>query len=165
MLGKLDKEIPSSRWREVIGALTVTHMTEPPLPPGDDAYGVPPGSTPPPPGYANSDEKTWALVAHFGGAAAMLISSGTLGWVPPLIAMLTKGKESLTVRAHAVAALNHQLLWSIVGVAGWILLCAAIGALGILGALVMGVVFGIIAGLKANEGILYKYPLSVNMIK
>src|SRR5262252_1669161 len=116
-------------------------MTEPPRPPGDGSYGMPPnpsspppppasysmpGEAPapgyappptsggpqyaapppggaypppgayppvggtgpgvPPPGYATADEKNWALIAHFGGAAGVLIGGGILGWVAPLIA-------------------------------------------------------------------------------
>ena len=123
----------------------------------------PPGG--PPPGFANNDEKTWALVAHFGGAAGMFVGGGILGWVAPLIAMMSKGKESPTVRQHAINALNFQLTWSIVGLIGLLLICVAVGVLGVLAACAMGIIFGIIAGLKANEGQLYNYPASIKMVK
>ena len=139
----------------------VCRMTTPPQPPPP---GVPPAGFPPP-GYANNDEKTWALVAHVGGAAGMFIGSGILGWVAPLIALVTKGKESPTVRQHAVNALNFQLTWSIVGLIGLLLVCLVIGILGILAAVIMGVVFGVIAGVKANEGQLYNYPAAIKMVK
>jgi uncharacterized protein len=125
-----------------------------------------------PAGYASSDEKTWALVAHFGGAAAMFISGGWLGWVPPLVSMLAKGQQSPTVRAHSVAALNFQLFWSIIAVVGYVLgICGTAILVGVVFFIVpvvswiVGTVFGIIAGVKANEGQLYRYPMSVNMIK
>jgi hypothetical protein len=57
------------------------------------------------------------------------------------------------------------LLWSIVGVVSWILVCIVIGIIGVIAATIIGVVFGIIGGLRANEGQLYKYPMSVNLIK
>jgi uncharacterized Tic20 family protein len=116
-------------------------------------------------GYANNEEKTWALVAHFGGAGAAFISVGWLGWVPPLIALLAKGNESPTVRAHAVAALNFQGLWTLVAVVGYITICAFIGFLIFPIAVLISVIFGIIAGVKANEGTLYQYPMSPNVIK
>lgn len=137
----------------------VSRMTTPPQPP--PAGGAPP----PPPGYANSDEKTWALVAHFGGAGGMFVLGGVGGWIAPLIALVTKGKESPTVRQHAVNALNFQLTWTIVGVIGYATLCIAIGGLILLAAVIIGIIFGIIAGLKANEGQLYDYPVSIKMIK
>lgn len=139
----------------------VWRMTTPPQPPPPPMG--PPGG--PPPGFANNDEKTWALVAHFGGAAGMFVGGGILGWVAPLIAMMSKGKESPTVRQHAINALNFQLTWSIVGLIGLLLICVAVGVLGVLAAYAMGIIFGIIAGVKANEGQLYNYPASIKMVK
>lgn len=133
-------------------------------PPG--AYPPPAGAVPPPVGYPTSDDKTWALVAHFGGAVGMFVGAGTGGWLPPLIALLVQGQKSPVARAHAVAALNFQLLWSIVGAVAWPFWCVfGLGALGTLAAMVIGIVFGIIGGLRANEGQLYKYPMTVNWIK
>jgi uncharacterized Tic20 family protein len=130
-------------------------------PPG--AY-PPPGPAVPPPGYPTAEDKTWALVAHFGGAVGMFIGFGCGGWVAPLIAFLAKGNTSPTVRAHAVNALNFQILWSIIGV-----VCSFIGCFLLfipnVVVMIIGVVFGIIAGVKANEGELYKYPMSLSLIK
>lgn len=119
----------------------------------------------PPPGYANSEEKTWALVAHFGGAAGMFLLGAVFGWVAPLIAMLAKGNQSATVRAHAVNALNFQLTWSIVAAIGWVLICVVIGFIPVLIAYAMGIIFGIIAGVKANDGQIYSYPASLKLVK
>jgi uncharacterized protein len=133
--------------------------------PAGAPYGAPIGGNVAPVGYADNDEKMWALIAHFGGAAAALVSGGFLGWVPPLVAMLVKGNTSATARAHAVAALNFQALWTVVSVIGYVLLCVLIGLIIIPIAVLMSVIFGIIAGIKANEGNLYKYPATVNIIK
>ncbi|HTF12659.1 MAG TPA: DUF4870 domain-containing protein [Asanoa sp.] len=118
-----------------------------------------------PSGYANSEEKTWALVAHLGGAALAFFSAGTLGWIAPLVSLLAKGNTSPTVRAHAVAALNFQIVWAIVAVIGWATACLVIGFIIFPIATLIAVIFGIIAGVKANEGQLYRYPLSVSIIK
>jgi uncharacterized Tic20 family protein len=118
-----------------------------------------------PAGYYNNDEKTWALVTHFGGAAGAFISGGVAGWIAPLVALLAKGNTSPTVRAHAVTALNFQVLWAIIGVVGYILLCVGIGIIGIIGAWALGTIFGLIAGSRAVNGQLWKYPLSFNLIK
>jgi uncharacterized Tic20 family protein len=157
-----------------------------PPPPAGGSYGPPPGGYPPPPppppgggyapspggyqagpapiGYANSDEKTFALVAHFGGAAGALISLGVLGFVGPLIAYLAKGQQSPAVRAHAVAALNFQALWSIIAfvMALWSWCLLFIPSLIVMA---LQIIFGIMAGMKANEGQLYKYPMSVTFLK
>ncbi|MGC9669269.1 DUF4870 domain-containing protein [Planosporangium sp. 12N6] len=140
----------------------------PPPPPGGyappPAGGYQPGPGVPPPGYASNDDKTWALVAHFGGAAGMFVSGGLLGFVAPLIAYLAKGQQSPAVRAHAVAALNFQILWSILGFVAWIIGCFLL-FLPTLAVMAIGVIFGVIAGVKANEGELYRYPMSAGFIK
>ena len=137
----------------------------PPPPAGGYAAGPPISGNVAPAGYATNEEKTWALVAHFGGAGAAFISGGWLGWVPPLVAMLAKGNESPTVRAHAVAALNFQILWTIIAIVGYITACFVIGFVIIPIAVLMSAIFGILAGIKANEGQLYTYPASPQMIK
>lgn len=119
----------------------------------------------PTPGYANSEEKTWALVAHFGGAAGAFVGAGGAGWVAPLIALLAKGNESPTVRAHAVAALNFQILCTIVSIVGWITACIFVGFIAIAAAVIAGTIFGILAGIKANEGELYRYQPTISLVK
>jgi uncharacterized Tic20 family protein len=165
----------------LICGLTVSRMSETPTPPGSsepqppaapqfDAPAPPPppsgGYMPPatgqvaPVGYTNQDEKTWALIAHFGGAIT--------GFIAPLVVFLVKGNESATVRAHSVAALNFQILWSIISFVSIIIGSCLVWL--ILPALLYFVplfpfVMAIIAGLKANEGVLYKYPASIDLVK
>src|SRR5690242_458525 len=95
----------------------------PPPSSGPGAYGSPPyGYGPPrggpmPGGYSTEDERTWTLIAHFGGAVLAFISGGWLGWIAPLVAMLAKGNQSPVVRQQSVGALNFQLLWAAVALA------------------------------------------------
>ena len=95
----------------------------------------------------------------------MFFLGGVGGWIAPLVAMLAKGNDSPTVRAHSVTALNFQITWSIVGVIGWVLLCILIGGLFLLAAYVMGIVFALVAGIKAVNGEQYNYPAAIKMIK
>jgi uncharacterized Tic20 family protein len=105
------------------------------------------------------------LIAHFGGAALAFLSGGWLGWLAPLISMLVKGNESPAVRAHAVASLNFQILWAAVSAISYILFCVLIGFITLPIAILMAVIFGIIGGVRANEGQLYRYPASISIIK
>jgi uncharacterized Tic20 family protein len=113
----------------------------------------------PPPGYANNDEKTWALIAHFGGIL--------VGFIAGLVALLVKGNESATVRAHAVEALNFQITWGAATVIAAILMTCTLGLLFFLPIItwLILIAFSIVAGLKANEGQLYRYPMTIRLIK
>ncbi|MEV8515966.1 DUF4870 domain-containing protein [Dactylosporangium sp. NPDC051484] len=120
------------------------------------AYGAPGGA---PAGYANSDEKTWALIAHFGGIL--------FGFVAPLVALLAKGNESPTIKAHANEALNFQITWGIAMIVSVILSVCSFGILIFLPFIVWIVVlvFSILGGMKANNGELYRYPMTFRFIK
>jgi uncharacterized protein len=145
----------------------VCRMTTPPQPPPPP----PAGGAAPPAGYANNDEKTWALVAHFGGAGGVFLGCGVLGWVAPLVAMLAKGKESPTVRTHSVGALNFHITWAGAVVIAWIITtCMAPFTIGLSYFLVplvilVPLIFGIIGGVKATNGELYDYPLAIKLVK
>jgi uncharacterized Tic20 family protein len=143
-----------------MGAQPPGYSTPPPPPPGYPPAGAQPGyAAVAPAGYANQDEKTWALIAHFGGIVT--------GFIAPLVAYLVKGQESPTVKAHALEALNFQITWSVAFLISIILAICTVGILFFLPfvAWVVVVVFGIIGGLRANEGQLYHYPMSVRLIK
>ena len=144
----------------------------PPPSSGAGGYGPPPGGPPPtyggaygapaggaPMGYPTNDDKTWALIAHFGGII--------VGFIAPLVALLAKGNESPTVRAHAVEALNFQITWGIATVVASILAVCSFGILFFLPILtwIVVIVFSIIGGMKANEGVLYHYPMTFRLVK
>jgi uncharacterized Tic20 family protein len=153
----------------------------PPPSSGAGGYPPPPGSGAPPPQYgapqygapqygqpapnAAQEDKTWILVAHFGGAAGALIGGGTLGWIAPLVAMLARGQQSPFVRSEAIKALNFQILWSIIAVVCWVLTCIVIGAFLAPIAALIAIIFGVIAGVKASNNEPYNYPMSYNFIK
>jgi len=126
-------------------------------PPYGTPYGAPGGFAPA--GYANNDEKTWALIAHFGGIL--------VGFIAPLIALLAKGNESPTVKAHSVEALNFQITWGIATIVASILAACTFGILFFAPIItwIVVIVFSIIGGMKANEGTLYHYPATFRMVK
>jgi uncharacterized Tic20 family protein len=130
----------------------------PPPGPPPYGYGQPPGG-PAPAGFANNDERTWALLAHFGGIL--------IGFIAPLITLLAKGNESPAVRAHSIEALNFQITWGIATIVASVLAVCTVGILFFLPIVtwIVVIVFSIIAGLKANEGELYRYPMTWRVVK
>jgi uncharacterized protein len=135
---------------------------------GQQPYGQQPYGQqgPPPTGFQSSEEKTWSQMAHFLGA---------LGFIPPLLVFLIKGPQSPTVRAHAVAALNFQILCSGAILVLFVLrVCAALILPDFLSTLmswastgvwIVSVIFAILAGMKAGQGEIYRYPVQVSIVK
>ena len=109
-----------------------------------------------------AEEKTWGMFAHLSALIAALIGFPFLG---PLVVMLTKGKESVWVEQHAKEALNFQITVTIVG---WI---SAVSFLCLVGFVLMplvaiaAVVLTLLAGIKANEGKMYRYPATIRLVK
>lgn len=108
------------------------------------------------------DEKTMGLVAHIGTIAGNFFG---VGFLVPLILMLTKGKESSFIREHSVESLNFQITVFIAALVGVATSCIGIGILLLVVVGIGALVMSIIAGLKANEGVSYRYPVAIRLVK
>ena len=86
------------------------------------------------------------------------------GFIAPLVIMLTKGKESPYVRHHAVESLNFQLTKLIAIFISSFLMLILVGFFLILAVAIAALVFEILAGLTANRGELYRYPINIRMV-
>ncbi|MEE9415917.1 MAG: DUF4870 domain-containing protein [Acidimicrobiales bacterium] len=113
-------------------------------------------------GISNVEERQMAMFAHLGQLLGLVTGIG--GFVAPLIIMLTKGKESNFVRAAAVESLNFWITGLIAGIISFILILALVGIflLPIVGLVWLGL--PIYAGIKANEGVDYRYPFNLRLI-
>ena len=146
---------------------------------GQQPYGgqVPPqqyayqGQTSSPP-LTQAEDKQWASFAHFGGALGAFLGAGTAGWIAPLIIYLVFKDRGPFTRQESKEALNFQLTITIyvVGlyIVGTILALVLIGFLlypiaWIVG--ILGVIFGIIGGVKVNNGEAYRYFHAFRMVK
>ena len=125
---------------------------QPPPPGGYGDPGAPPPGAPGTGQLSQSDERLWAMLSQIGAVV--------IGFIAPLIVLLVQGDKSPFVRAHAVESLNFQITLLIVGIPLTIITCG-IGAI----IFVVGWVFEIIAGIKANNGEEYRYPVNIRMVK
>ncbi|MDQ6647255.1 MAG: DUF4870 domain-containing protein, partial [Pseudomonadota bacterium] len=62
-------------------------------------------------------------------------------------------------------ALNFNITVAIAALVGWILMFVLIGFLVLAAVFVAWLVFVIIATIKANEGVIYRYPFTLRLIK
>jgi uncharacterized protein len=111
-----------------------------------------------------SDDKLWGMLSHLLVFCTMLgIPFGNI--LAPLIIMLTQKDKSQYVVDNAKESLNFQIAYTIYGFAVGILCFLIIGLLALPVLAIAWVVFPIIAGLKANDGIKYQYPYIFRLIK
>jgi len=134
------------------------------------AQPPPPTPSTPTPGSSESQARTWNMLCHLSALAGFIIPFGNI--LGPLIVWQIKKNEFPSVNLHGKAALNFQLTVFIVAFAAaivaFVLSFFCVGFLLIPLVVLIGLaglVFAIIAGIKANNGEDYKYPYSFNLIK
>lgn len=135
-----------------------------------DNPGVPPQSPPPVPPGNESQARTWNMFCHLSALAGYIIPFGNV--LGPLLVWQIKKDEFPSVDEHGKAALNFQLTVLIALFAGIVaavllsfvcigfLLIPVVVAIGL-----CGLIFAIIAAIKANNGEAYRYPWSLTLIK
>jgi uncharacterized protein len=105
---------------------------------------------------SESDDKTFCILSHILGLV--------FGFIPPLLFWLLKKDESPAVEAHAKEALNFQITLLIAYFVSTVILCGHSSFLVIV-PMLYGWIMCIIAATKASEGILYRYPITLRLIK
>jgi uncharacterized Tic20 family protein len=129
-------------------------------------YMTPP---PPPSGSPGAEERQWAMFAHLSAILGVFI--GGLTFVGPLVIWLVKKDSMAFVDDQGKEALNFQITISIVMVALWVVTLFTIFLLSPLTIPLMmlvglvALVFVVIAGIKANEGVAYRYPFAIRLVK
>lgn len=122
-----------------------------------------------------AEEKQWAMFAHLSALAGGILTSGWAGsigcFIGPLIIWMVKKDTMPFVDDQAKEALNFAITISIACVA---LVMLTILSLGI-GALltiplmmavgIAALVMIIIAAMKAHEGVVYRYPIALRLVK
>lgn len=133
--------------------------------------------TMPPPAPSDSsteDERLWAMIAHLSALLGGLVTGAVGGWgffIGPLVVWLVKKDTMPFVDDQAKEALNFNITVSALFL---ILLAFTVMTLGI-GILITGpimfivgiaaLVFIIIAAIKAKEGVRYRYPFTLRLVK
>lgn len=112
----------------------------------------------------SSEAKNWGMLCHISALAGMLV--GGIGtWIGPLVIWLLKKDEISFVDDQGKESLNFQITCFIGGLIGGITLIIGIGVLILLAVGILWLVFTIIAAVKASEGVAYRYPICLRLIK
>jgi uncharacterized protein len=140
----------------------------PPVPPAGPPGGGPPAGGPPPGGPPGQrplpadQERLWAMLSHLLSFVAAYLF---LGFVAPLVVLLVFGQRSAFVRANAVESLNFNLSWLLYAIISVVLLVVGIGIFLLMGLGIAYVILVVIASIRANNGELYHYPLTIRIVR
>lgn len=126
-------------------------------------YGQPVNDQPPLAG-PTQDDRRWAMLCHLAALAGLFVPLA-LNIVGPLVVWLFKREESAFVDDQGKEAINFNITASIVlFLLSWtVFLLVTIPLLAIVA--VAWFVLVLIAMLRANSGIAYRYPLTWRVIR
>jgi len=103
-----------------------------------------------------AEDNQWASFAHLGGI---------LGFLPSLIIWLVFKDRGAFTNSEAKEALNFQITLAIGYVAAFILSFIVIGILLYVALPILSIIFSILGFIKAKDGIAYRYPFALRLIK
>lgn len=103
------------------------------------------------------------MAAHLSTLAGyLLVPFGNI--IAPLVIWLVKKDTMPFVEDQAKEALNFQITLTIAALIGIVLTFVCVGWFVLAAVWVAGLVFGIVAAIKSNEGVKYRYPLALRLI-
>lgn len=104
------------------------------------------------------EEKTWCMLLHL---SQLLIFAGGIGGAAPIIMWAISKDDSRAANRHGMVILNWYISALIYGVVSGLLCFIVVGFPMVLALAGLTVIFPIIGAMKANEGTLWNYPLSI----
>jgi len=109
-------------------------------------------------------ERTWGMLAHLAALVGLVVP--LVGCVVgPLAVYLSRRDESEFVAAHAREALNFNITVVIGAVVCSLLMLVFVGFILGTALFIAWLVLTLIAAIRASEGHLYRYPLSLRFVK
>jgi hypothetical protein len=106
---------------------------------------------------SDADARLWAMLGQLSGIL--------LGFIGPLIIMLVFGPRNAFVKKESTEALNFQITVLIGYLIGLLLTLIVIGIFVMIAVGIASLIFMIIAAVKNNQGIEYRYPICIRFLK
>jgi hypothetical protein len=125
---------------------------------------------------AANSTRSWEVLCHLSSLLGLFFG---FIWIPflnilaPLIVWLVKKGDSAGVDAHGKESINFHLSWTLYAAVSLVLLFASIIGIILIPFWIIGVyieialmmILTIVAAVKASNGVLYRYPLTIRFLK
>ncbi|MFZ2149132.1 MAG: DUF4870 domain-containing protein [Sedimentisphaerales bacterium] len=112
----------------------------------------------------DKDARMWAMICHLAGLAGLVVP--VVGCVVgPLVVWQIKKEEFTFVNEQGKEAVNFQISMLIYGIVAGLLCFVCVGVVLLPAVAVFDLIFLLIASVKTNNGLHYRYPLTIRFIK
>ncbi len=108
-------------------------------------------------------ERNWAMYIHFAQLLNMLFPFA--GLVAVIVMWQIKKEESSYIDKHGKIVLNWMLSYFLYGIVCLLLVYVGVGIVLLLLLKIAIFILAIVGGVKANDGIVWEYPLSIHFFK
>jgi uncharacterized protein len=110
------------------------------------------------------NERTWGMLAHLSALVGVVVP--VIGCIlGPLVVWLGRRDQSAFVEAQAKEALNFNISVVLASIVCSLLMLVFIGFILIAALYIAWLVMTLIAAIKASEGIAYRYPYTLRLVK
>jgi uncharacterized Tic20 family protein len=111
----------------------------------------------------DKEERTWGMLCHLVVFVGYIIPFASI--IGPLVIWMIKRDEMPFVDDQGKESLNFQITIMLALIVSAILMFVLIGVVLIFVVVIFQFIVVIIASIKANEGVYYRYPLCIRLIK
>jgi uncharacterized Tic20 family protein len=111
----------------------------------------------------NKEERLWGMLCHLLSFSGYIIPFGSI--LGPLVVWMIKKDEMPFVNDQGKESLNFQITMLIAVIVSAILCLVLIGFLLLGVVIIFQIVVVIMASIKANEGVKYRYPYTIRFLK
>ncbi len=110
----------------------------------------------------NMDSRTYSMVLHFSQFCCFILP--VLGWVVPLVMWLVR-REDTYVDQHGRVVANWIISAFIYSMISIMLMVVIVGIFLFLALLICAVVFAIMGGIQAKDGVIRNYPMAIRFFR
>jgi uncharacterized Tic20 family protein len=103
--------------------------------------------------------RQWSMFIHFSILAGWVIPLA--GLIVPILLWQIKKDDLPGIVPHAHVVMNWMVTSLVYAAICFVLLIVVIGAFGFMALGIATIIFAIVGGLKANEGVLWPYPATI----
>ncbi|MEE4296132.1 MAG: DUF4870 domain-containing protein [Wenzhouxiangella sp.] len=111
----------------------------------------------------DKETRTWTLILHLSVLSGLVVPMA--GLIVPVVIYLLKKDQIPSLTPHAHVVFNWLISAIIYAVISFILTFVGIGFLMLAVLALLSLVFPIIGAIKASEGTVWPYPLSIKFFK
>lgn len=106
---------------------------------------------------------TYCMLLHLSQLSSIIIPG--LGFIMPIVMWLTNKDKNSRIDEHGKATVNWLISLIIYYAVSSLLVFIVIGIFGLVILAILNIIFAIVAAVKANQGEVWTYPLSIQFFK